>query len=319
MIFPESLKKGQTIGVYSPSGSIGTDPVYVKLYEDGVQALINAGYKVKEARNTHSVFFHMSATAKDKANDIHELFADPAVKAIIPSVGGHTASQILPFIDISLIKSNPKIFVGFSDSALLASYISERANLVTFHSAVDLMFGFSRFNKDDCPMQNKGNYTQNTFLNMIENMKPFNKPYSNWSSLKNGSAEGILIGGNIKGIQALLGTPYEPNWKGKILYWEAADAPHVIAQGLAHLNNAGVFDKINGLIVGKVSHLKETFYDADEIMPVNDFILYLLESKNIPIITEVDLGHDVENITLPNGCSATMNVSNHEYSLIFNI
>lgn len=319
MIFPKKLQKGETIGIYSPSGSVISAPEETELYEKGVQALINAGYKVKEAPHARSRFYHMSATAKEKAEDIHSLFIDKEVRAIFPSVGGHTASQILPYLDLDLIKSNPKIFIGFSDSALLALYISEKIGMITFHSAVDLMFGFSRFNTIECSMQDKGNYTTKCLWNMLENAAPFKQPYSKWVSIKNGKVSGRLIGGNIKGIQALIGTPFEPDWRGKILYWEAADSPHVMAQVLAHLNNARIFDKIEGLIIGKIGHLKENFYGPDEIMPIHDFTKYLLNDKNLPIVAEADFGHDVENITIPNGCMAILQVDTESCKLTIEV
>jgi len=80
----------------------------------------------------------------------------------------------------------------------------------------------------------------------------------------------------------------------------------VMAQVLAHLRNARVFEKISGMIVGKIAHLKETFYGQDEIMPIHNFIPYILDNPRLPVIVEADFGHDVENITIPNGSSADL-------------
>lgn len=306
MKFPPKLIKGQTIGIYSPSGSITYSAQETNLYQRGINAIVGRGYSIKEARFAKHRFYHMSAPAKDKADDIHSLFLDPDVSALLPSVGGHTASQILSYLDLDIIRANPKVFVGFSDSAVLAMYIADRTGLVTFHSAVDVMFGFSRFGSDDCPMQDRGAYTTKCLWDLLEQGKVFQKPFSNWLGLRQGEASGTLLGGNLKGIQALLGTPYEPNWTGKILYWEAADPPYVMAQVLTHLKNAQVFEKISGMVVGKVAHLKETFYAQDEIMPIHEFIKYIVGEKYIPIIVEADFGHDIENIIIPNGCQATL-------------
>lgn len=317
MIVPTRLAKGQIIGVFSPSGSVTYSAEDTALYEKGLSAIQAIGYSTVEAEFTRHRYYHMSATAEQKAKDIHSLFEDPDVAALLPSVGGHTASQILPYLDFDLIRANPKVFIGFSDSAVLGMCIAEKCGMLTYHSAVDVMFGFSRFGKDDCPMQNKGLYTLDCLWRMVEECAGFGKPYSAWVGLRDGVCTGRLIGGNIKGIQALIGTPFEPDWRDKILYWEAADPPHVMAQVLTHLRNAGVLTNIAGMVVGKVGHLKETCYGTDEIMPIHEFIAYITEGINIPIIVEADFGHDVENITLPNGAVGNIRVANGEATLAF--
>lgn len=318
MTIPEKLTRAKSVGIYSPSGSVTYSESETALYEKGLQALSARGYRIKEGEHARTRYYHMAATAKEKAADIHSLFLDPEVGALIPSVGGHTASQVLPHLDLDLIRQHPKIFVGFSDSAVLAAYITCKSNLVTFHSAVDVMFGFSRFGTAESPMQGKGQYTSDRFWEMLEQGRVFSDTYSPWVGLIDGQASGVILGGNIKGVQALVGTPYEPDWDGVILYWEAADPPHVIAQVLTHLRNAGVLNRIAGMIVGKVSHLKENFYAADEVMPVHEFIRYILDGVHIPVVVESDIGHDVENITIPNGCQARLEVQNgaYEFSLV---
>lgn len=306
MTKPNLLRKGDTIGIFSPSGSVSYNSARLDLYERGLRALIENGYKVEEGKSARNRFYHMAASAQEKAADINSLFQDSTVAALLPSIGGHTASQILSFINLDIIQANPKIFIGFSDSALLAAYITEKTGLITFHSAADITFNISRFGSSDCPMQDHGNYTSYNLWQMLEKGSCYNTPYSDWICLQPGDCKGTLIGGNLKGIMSLLGTPFEPNWKGKILYWEAADPPHVMAQVLAHLRNARVFEKISGMIVGKIAHLKETFYGQDEIMPIHNFIPYILDNPRLPVIVEADFGHDVENITIPNGSSADL-------------
>lgn len=314
-MIPQKLSPGQTVGVYSPSGSIAYSESETALYERGLDALRRHGYRIKEGAHTRGRFYHMAGTAEEKASDIHALFADPEVAALLPSVGGHTASQILPFLDLDLIRRHPKPFVAFSDSAVLAAYIAEHTGIVTYHTAADVMFGFGRFGTDECPMQAQGAYTEEQMWNALEQHKPFSGPFSAWQALRQGEASGMLLGGNLKGIQALLGTPFAPNWSGKILYWEAADPPHVVAQVLAHLRNAGIFEQISGMVVGKVQHLKETFYAPDEIMPIHKFIDYIVDRPSLPIIVEADIGHDIENITVPNGCLARMSADDAGCSL----
>lgn len=314
-MIPERLKKGQIIGCYSPSASLVADQSRIDLFKKGVENIKCAGFGVKEGKCTHTNYHHMSANAKLRAEEIHELFLDKEVAAIFPTIGGHVASQVLKYIDVNLIKENPKIFLGFSDSSLLASYITEKTGLVTFHSGCDLTFGFGRLGSKENPMQKRGKFSVDDLWNALINGNFLNNRMTNWTTVITGESKGTLIGGNIKGIQALLGTPYEPDWRGKILYWEAMDQPHVIMQSFTHLVNAGIINKISGLIVGKISHLKDNFYKEKEEMKIVDFIKYLVGDTKIPIVVDADIGHDVENITVPNGLLVSLKVTNYKIEL----
>ena len=311
MITPNKLIKGQTIGIYSPSASIKIAQSRIDLCEKGISAIEKYGFTVKKGNCFNKSFFHMSAKAKERADEIHQLFLDTSVSAIFPTIGGHTASQILPYLDMQLIKSNPKIFLGFSDSSLLASYITEKTGLVTFHSVCDIAFGFGRLNRNDNPMKTKGDFSTKSLWNTLTNKEYLKDKFTEWTPLIEGESTGILIGGNIKGIQSLIGTPYEPKWEGKILYWEAMDQPHAIMQSFVHLINAGVINKIEGLIIGKVSHLKDNFYNENEWMKIADFIKYMLNDIKIPVIIDADIGHDIENTTIPNGLLVRLHVTSN--------
>lgn len=313
-MFPELLMPGNTVGIYSPSGSVNYSS-RMDLFTTGIQKLKSYGFEVTEAPHTRSRFFHMAATGEDKASDIHLLFANSDVRAIFPSVGGHTATQLLPYLNLSVVEANPKIFIGFSDSAIIAAYISDRTSLITFHSAVDITFGFSRFGTDESPMSGHGSYTVENLWRMVCYGQSFTHPYSEWAPINDGDAEGTLIGGNLTGLISVLGTPYELDWNRKILYWEAVDPPHVMARSLTQLKNAGVFEKIAGMVIGKVSHLRETFYGEDEIMHILEFVRYSVGKTNIPILAEVDFGHDVENLMMPNGAAVYLSVNKNNYEL----
>lgn len=301
MQIPALLKQGDIIGVYSPSGSVVSTAEELKLYERGILSIQQQGFNILESKHARTQFHHMSADGKQKAEDIHELFRDNTVAGLFPSVGGHSASQILEYLDLKLIEKNPKALVAFSDSSMLAAFITDRTGLVTYHSAVDIMFGFSRFGTDQCPMMDHGNYTQRHLWSALcEGIFP-RQYFSRWVSLIPGECEGILLGGNLHSLEQLIGTRYEPDWSEKIMFWEAGDPPHKIGQMLSHFRNAGILKKLSGMLIGKVSHLKEDFYRADEIMPTFELIAYHLRDHSFPVIADADIGHDVENITIPNG------------------
>lgn len=315
----KTLKTDAVIGIYSPSGSVVYNDGDTALYERGLKKIKSMGFNILEADNVRGRLFHMSADAKTKAADIEQLFLDDSVNIILPSVGGHTASQILPYLNWEAIAGHPKTFISFSDSSLLGMVISERTGMVTYHSAVDVMFGFGVFETQNCKMENNGNYTLKCLLDALLEGKFNPKPFSEWSVLHSGIAEGTIIGGNINSIESLLGTPYEPDWDDKILFFESCDSLRNFYRTITHLSNAGIFNKISGLLIGNTSNLTEDFYAQDEMMPVDDMLCYLLNDYDIPIVYNANIGHDVENIVVPVGAKATLSAKNGIGRIMFHL
>jgi muramoyltetrapeptide carboxypeptidase len=117
--------------------------------------------------------------------------------------------------------------------------------------------------------------------------------------LHNGKATGRLIGGNLTTLQQLIGTPYEPDWENHILFWEdVCEQPHVLDAKLTHFRNAGVFQKIAGMIVGVLEECVEN--DYLDMPPIEQIVLELTE-KRFPIIAGIPLGHTDNKLTLPIG------------------
>ena len=297
-IFPEKLVKGDTIGIISPSGPVRD----MNFFDRGVNYLKSKGFNVVLAEHTLTRWYHMSATGQDKANDLNEMFANKSVKAIFPSVGGHTASQMLEFLDWEVIKNNPKIIFGFSDNAVLVNAINSQTGLVCFHSLCDIMFGFGVF--DQGKLEANGKYTSEQLFKMISDSNPIGEipKLSSWVIIKSGIAEGDLVGGNLSSLRSLIGSDYEPDWNNKILFLEDGSEPHRWDQQLGHLYLSKVFNKISGLIIGK-GEKAEGFY-PENYQPLNEIILRHFEKINIPIIYHANFGHNVENATLPIGALA---------------
>ena len=130
MIIPEKLKIGDTIGVIAPSSPIIGDNV--EELNQAKKIIENLGFKVKYSKNIFSNTNNYSATAKEKADDINEMFADKDVKMIWCAKGGNNSNSTFEYIDYDNIKKNPKIICGFSDITSLTNMITEKTGLVTF-------------------------------------------------------------------------------------------------------------------------------------------------------------------------------------------
>jgi muramoyltetrapeptide carboxypeptidase len=291
--FPRGIKPGGKVGIVSPSGPVRD----MAQFERGTSVLRKYGYSIVKAPHALERTYHMSATGRQKADDINAMFADPTIEAVFPSVGGHTANQVLEFLDYSLIQSNPKLLFGFSDSSVLINAITARTGLVTVHDNVDVMFGVGRFG--DERLATRGEYTD-TYLRKVlcSSQSGFTvEALSSWTTLRAGSASGTALGGNLSTLRALIGSPYEPDWSGAVLFLEDRGEPHQWDQQLGHLHLAGVLSRLAALVLGKIDNKPEQFY-KENYQPLPGIIQRHCESYDYPIVYGADFGHDVENFPI---------------------
>jgi len=302
MIRPPKLKAGDVVGIISPS-----TPVFSKKeLSRGLRILESLGFKPKlgpKALEVHANY--QAGTREDRLHDLHSMFLDDEVKAIFCTGGGYASIQLLPDIDWEAIEKNPKIFVGYSDITTLLTAMWEKVGLVTFHGP--LIQGLDSETKG-------GKFTLKSFKDTLVKGEIGRLPsYTEWKVLRPGRGEGTLIGGNLNIILSLMGTPYEPKWDGKILFWEETEETiESIDNFLWRLRVAKVFKKIEGMVVGKITNLQsiedetEKWASLDKPPIIEDIILQATEGYNFPIIYGVDFGHDVPSLTLPVGAQALL-------------
>lgn len=301
---PGRIKNAKTIGIYSPSGAFCNSVEKTELYRRGRERLESHGFTVRESKHCAEIWWHASAPPEVRASDLADLVTDSETDIIIPSIGGHVAHQMLPYIDFERIAKSGKALFGFSDNAIIPLITTAQTGVVTFHTLCDLTFAFGRCDGTSYTL------TETSFLAATKSGTFDLAGSKTWKPLQGGRASGVLLGGNLKGLTMLAGTPWWPDWKGKILFWESADPRHAVVQHLVHLASVGVFDKIAGMIIGRFSTLKENFYKPDDVMPLDVLLLDVLGLRGrFPIVVEADIGHDVENVTIPLGCVADLVVS----------
>lgn len=299
---PQKLRAGDVVGVVSPSS-----PVFSKKdLARGLKTLESLGFKTKLGPRALAVHGnYMAGSKEDRLSDLHAMFLDDEVRAVFCTGGGYASIQLLPELDWELIKKNPKVFMGYSDITTLLSAMWEKVGLVTFHGPT-----IEGFNSDT----KGGKYTLKNFKNTVMKGEVGElKSYTEWKVLKPGRDEGQLIGGNLNVLTSLLGTPYEPKWDGKILFWEEINETiETIDNFLWRLRVAKVFKKIEGMIVGKITNLlpiedeTEKWANLDKPPILEDIILKATEGYNFPILYGADFGHDVPSLTLPIGAKALL-------------
>lgn len=302
LVRPKRLKVGDEVGIISPSSFVTRGDI-----RRGIKVLKSIGFTVR--LGTHALnkrYGYQAGSPEDRLSDFHEMFADPNIKGIFCTTGGYSSMQLLPNIDWSVIRKNPKVFIGYSDITTLLNAIHENTGLVTFHGP--LIEGFGKY-------MNGGNvYTIDSLKRgIMDGIAGLLPSYTPWKVLKSGKANGVLVGGNLNVLLSLFGTPHEPVFDNKILFLEEIDdTDESIEHYLWRLRVAGVFDKIRGMVVGKFMKIYSIKRNGSAPLLRNASILKQIfiratEGFDFPILYGVDFGHYVPSLTLPVGVKAKLN------------
>lgn len=294
IIKPRALKLGDTIGITAPSGpSIKEN---VKLAKEQLEYL---GFKVKLAPSCFANYGYLAGEDKLRADDINNMFADREVDGIICLRGGYGSSKILNKIDYNVIKANPKVFVGYSDVTALHIAINQISKLVTFHgpmAASDIARGL-----DDL--------TQREFLRALMDTRPMghiaNPQNINVETLVKGKACGPIVGGNLSLVSATMGTAYEIDTRGKILFLEEiGEEPYKVDRMLTQLALAGKLSEAVGFVLGDWNNCESKIYtDSLSLMEVFENIIV---AYNKPTIFNLQAGHCRPKLTIPLGVEAVL-------------
>jgi muramoyltetrapeptide carboxypeptidase len=302
LIRPRVLKPGDTVGLITPSTYV-SDPDTLATVDRTVKYF---GLKAKWGKNVRRREGYLGGSVEQRVEDLHAMFGDPDVNAVFALRGGYGSAQLLNHIDYKLIRAHPKIFVGYSDITALHLAINKMAGLVTFHGPVVL----SRFT----------DYTQNYFRRALFETKPIgivtNPPEANTlrpshalRTVRPGSARGTLIGGNLTLISTTMGTPYEIDTRGRILFIEDVDEePYRIDRMLTQLRLAGKFDVAAGIVIGECADCRPKDYKPsfNSTFTLGEIVDNILGELRIPVLSGLTFGHTDDQVTLPEGVMATL-------------
>ena len=293
-MIPEKLKKGDTIGLISPSDSITKDDLEV--INQSTCLMEASGFKIKFAKNALKNTLGYGATAKEKAQDINEMFCDEEVKAIFCISGGFNSNSTFDYLDYDRIKCNPKIICGFSDSTSLLNVIYSKTGLVTFHG--------STF-KALTSWQTEYGY-QELIKRLVEGGLKIGQEGEEYKVVQEGVAKGILVGGNLSLVNEMTAGKYTIDFTDKILFLEELflETPPALASNyLYHMKQNGVFDKIKGIWIGN--------YDGS--VALEQILLDTLEGEyKFPIIKSNNFGHIDKKTVIPIGTMAKIDTKAQE-------
>ena len=293
MIIPNRLKKGDTIGVVAPSNPIiGENIEEIKKAKEIVE---KDGFKVKFSKNLFSNTNGYSATAKEKAEDINSMFYDKEVKMIWCAKGGENSNTVFEYLDYELIKNNPKIICGYSDITSLTNIITAKTGLVTFSGT-----NFKTIATDET------NYSyKEAIKRFVEGKLEIGEAQEEYITIKEGIAEGELIGGNLSLVRGLVEGKYKIDFQNKILFLEELGfetGPALASNYLYYLKQNGVFNKIKGLWIGN--------YEHESKISLEKIIMDVIGSEyKIPIIKSNNFGHIETKTVIPIGTKAKIDTS----------
>ena len=285
MIKAKKLKPRSTIGIISPSYWIDENILMKtsKIFSD-------KNYKLVYGKSIYAKDGPFAGSPKIRADDIHSMFTDPSIDAIICARGGYGANKVIPLLDYELIKKNPKIFLGYSDITSYLISITQRSELVTFHGPMLSSYkdGFVEYNFNQ--MINILSGKRDAQIIAPKTMEPH--------ILKAGNAVGPLWGGNLTLMINRLGTNDAYDTTNAILFLEDLNEYYYsFERMLIHLQKAGMLDNISGLIIGELINIKDE--DISFSKSTDEIVMDICGEMDFPIVTNFPCGHGSYQATLP--------------------
>jgi muramoyltetrapeptide carboxypeptidase len=308
-IKPEHLKKGDKVSIIAPGSAVSSP----KDHYSAIEILERLELKYEFAPNLKKGSGYKTRSIKERVDDIHFAFESNS-KAVFCIRGGYGSASLIPDINIEVIRSNPKIFAGFSDITALHHSIFYQTGLITFHSPVLLStfseLSFSSFSK--IMFGDVENYTiSNPTSKSVRNSNPI-------ISINEGEAKGELVGGNLSLISSLMGSENEIETENKLLFIEdVGEPPYRLHRMLTQLRLAGKFNNLNGVIIGKCDDCNSSSgstWDLSEIEVYFD----IFKDYKFPVMYGFLLGHTGDQFTLPLNVEYAMNTNENNMKLLEN-
>ena len=307
-IKPARLKKGDTIGLIAPGSPIPDDR-----FGQAIKNVERLGFKTVYTQNAKAQHGFLAGTDAQRLDDLHQMFADPAVAGIWCLRGGYGCTRLLPHIDYSLIRKNPKVLIGYSDITALLQAINIKTGLVGFHGPAAVST-FTEYTVDhvksvlinaECPLK---------IDISSENLAKEAPEYQSYV-IRPGTAEGRLVGGNLSLLASMTGTDFEWSVKNKIVFIEdIGEKPYRIDRMLTQLMQSCRLDKAAAIILGVFVDC-EAKPDAASLS-LSETLKDRLYGLGIPVIYGLSFGHIANQFTLPIGIKARIDTASRQLTLL---
>ncbi len=309
LLKPKPLAKGDWVGLVAPASPV-FEPSGI---QEGILALEKLGFRVKTGKHIGKKWGYLAGTDEERAGDLMQMFMDEQIKAIFALRGGFGTIRILPYLDYQAIRKHPKVLIGYSDITTLHLAIHKLAGVVTFHGAVALST-FNDYSTKYFWQTLSGEYSEITIEDSPESLPMAIVPKGAPTVVS-----GPLVGGNLTLVTATLGTPYEIETDGKILFLEeVGEEPYSLDRMLCQLQQAGKLDKVVAILIDRCSKCKPAEYRPafENTFSVEEIIQERIRAVGVPALYGLAIGHVANKPVLPLGIRAQVDFEHKKISLV---
>lgn len=326
LVRPNRLKTGDTIRIVAPASNMAS--LAKPTLERGVRNLENIGFKVEVHPHVFRSYKGTGGKPKERAESLMDAFTDDSVDGIMCCWGGFNSNDIIDYLDYETIRNNPKVFVGYSDITILNTVLYKKAGLVNFQGPGLITFTHDflmQWEVDEfkaITMDGNVPYEIKAAPSFVDDPLYWQRPETpvekknnpGWTIAREGIAQGKLIGGHLGTLLCLAGTKYWPDLKNHILFLETDEedvGPTNVVRQLRHLQQLGVFDDISGLLVGRIPSM----LGLKDEMRIESLLEDVVD-RDIPVVTQMDIGHTNPIATIPVGVNAEISTEKNTLTLL---
>jgi muramoyltetrapeptide carboxypeptidase len=303
LVKPRALKPGDTVGLIAPA-SYTFD---LWSLDDAAARVEALGLKPKFGKHVRGRRGFLSGTDDERLEDLHAMFSDPRVSAVFALQGGYGTPRLLDRIDYGLIRRNPRILLGYSDITGLHLAIGRKSGLVTFHGPN--MIG--SLPPRTVELLKKALFVAEPIgeLTNPDEADPLNVEFP-LRTVTPGVARGRIVGGNLTLVTATMGTPYEIETKGRIVFLEdTGEAPYRVDRMLVQLRLAGKLQEAAGVVFGTCTDCGPGKSSFELSLSLSEVLMEQLGTLRVPVIAGLVFGHTKEKSVLPMGVEAELDAT----------
>ena len=303
-VSPAFLKAGDIIGITAPAGYITSEEI-----RSAVQKMESWGYKIKIGETIDKRDFTFGGTDEERTKDFQQMLDDPKIKAIMCARGGYGVVRIIDKLNWEKFKAKPKWIIGFSDVTVFHSHLNKNFGIASIHSKMCNSF------PDDWSLAEPIQIETIEAIQLALSGKKMKYTVTPNPQNKLGTADGVLIGGNLKMLETLAGTKSDINTAGKILFVEdTGEYMYSVDRMFWNLKRTGKLSQLKGLIVGGFKIKVDE--DSDDFgKTLQDVVLEKVKAYHYPVCFDFPVGHQRNNYALKCGVKHRLEVKNENVSL----
>ena len=303
-VSPAFLKAGDIIGITAPAGYITSEEI-----RSAVQKMESWGYRIKVGETIDKRDFTFGGTDEERTKDFQQMLDDPKIKAIMCARGGYGVVRIIDKLNWEKFKAKPKWIIGFSDVTVFHSHLNKNFGIASIHSKMCNSF------PDDWSLAEPIQIETIEAIQLALSGKKMKYTVTPNPQNKVGTADGVLIGGNLKMLETLAGTKSDINTAGKILFVEdTGEYMYSVDRMFWNLKRTGKLSQLKGLIVGGFKIKVDE--DSDDFgKTLQDVVLEKVKAYHYPVCFDFPVGHQRNNYALKCGVKHRLEVKSDIVSL----